>query len=196
MSRITGAIRQLGIVAHDADAAMHYWTETLGVGPFFVLRSIQFAEFYYRGCPSASPTVTLCFAQSGALQIEIIQQHDAAPSAYRDFLATGREGPQHVAAWFAGRADYNKAYHRLSTQGLNVVHQGKGAGADFCFAYFSRGEGLYPQIEISEALQPAQTGFIARVSQAAQDWDGSHPVRSIDGTPDTSRILTSGGRKY
>ena len=36
MSRTFGAIRQIAFIVHDLDAALRYWTETLGVGPFFV----------------------------------------------------------------------------------------------------------------------------------------------------------------
>jgi len=38
MSRKFGAIRQIAFIVRDLDAALRYWTETLGVGPFFVLR--------------------------------------------------------------------------------------------------------------------------------------------------------------
>ena len=35
MSRHFGAIRQLGYVVPDIEAAMDYWSRTLGVGPWF-----------------------------------------------------------------------------------------------------------------------------------------------------------------
>ena len=34
MSRHFGAIRQLGYVVHDIEAAMDYWSKTLGGGPW------------------------------------------------------------------------------------------------------------------------------------------------------------------
>ena len=35
MSRFLGEIRQLGYVVHDIEAAMDYWSSTLGVGPWY-----------------------------------------------------------------------------------------------------------------------------------------------------------------
>lgn len=35
MSRHLGAIRQLGYVVPDIEAAMDYWSRTLGVGPWY-----------------------------------------------------------------------------------------------------------------------------------------------------------------
>ncbi len=35
MSKFFGEIRQLGYVVPDIEAAMDYWSKTLGVGPWF-----------------------------------------------------------------------------------------------------------------------------------------------------------------
>jgi len=35
MSRLFGEMRQVAFVVRDLDQALRYWTETLGVGPFF-----------------------------------------------------------------------------------------------------------------------------------------------------------------
>jgi len=43
--------------------------------------------------------VSIALANSGALQIELIQQRNDAPSMYRDFLNAGHEGLQHLAYW-------------------------------------------------------------------------------------------------
>jgi len=37
MSRIWGPVRQNGYVVRDVEAAMKYWTDVVGVGPFFYL---------------------------------------------------------------------------------------------------------------------------------------------------------------
>lgn len=182
MSRFTGPIRQLGNIVPDINAALRYWTETMGAGPFYVMRNIRFDNFHYRGLPSDSPCVTLAFGQAGPLQIELIAQHDDLPSGYRDFLDSGREGPQHLASWFADHAGYDLAYQRLLAEGLFVRHESTGPGPRF--SYFSRGEGCYPELELAEALLPSQNGFFDYIAEQSQSWDGSNPVRLIDGTPD------------
>ena len=55
MSRTFGAIRQIAFIVRDLDTALRYWTETLGVGPFFVLRRSTPADYCYRGKPSPAP---------------------------------------------------------------------------------------------------------------------------------------------
>ncbi len=48
MSRFLGEIRQLGYVVHDIEAAMDYWSTTLGVGPGSTTRA----------CPSRTTATT------------------------------------------------------------------------------------------------------------------------------------------
>ena len=153
----------------------------LGVGPFFVTRRIRFEEFVYRGVPSPSPDVTLCFAQSGDLQIEIIAQHDDAPSAYRDFLAAGHDGMQHLAAWFDQDDPYRAACLDLEARGLRQVHAGKAAGLEVRFAYYEGPGGGTPLIELAQATKPEVIGFAEMVATAGADWDGHDPVRTMAG---------------
>ena len=96
MSKVFGEIRQLAFIVTDIDKAMNHWAETLGVGPFFIKRRITFSNFIYRGKPSASPSVSIALANSGYVQIELIQQHDDAPSIYREYL----ESPRAVCSMF------------------------------------------------------------------------------------------------
>ena len=112
MSRVFGPMRQIGVVVRDLDAALRHWTEALGVGPFFVLPNLSPDGFRYRGEPSAPPLMSIALGNSGDMQVELIQQHDDHPSAYRDFLEAGREGVQHVSAWL-NPDDYDATRTRL-----------------------------------------------------------------------------------
>jgi catechol 2,3-dioxygenase-like lactoylglutathione lyase family enzyme len=181
MSRIFGGTRQLAMVVRDADAAMRSWAERLGVGPFVCLRKIRFDNYHYRGRISPAPIVTLCFAQSGDLQIEIIQQHNDAPSAYTEFLSSGREGCQHIAAWYADRAGYDRAHAAALAQGFTLVHQGEGGDQHARFAYFETGLPGDLMFEIAEALIPGVCELTAMVKTLAADWDGCDPVRDLGG---------------
>jgi len=81
MSRLFGAMRQIAFVVRDLDRALNYWTNTLGVGPFFVLRNLSPEKYRYRSRPSPPPLASIALGNSGDLQVEIIQQHDERPSA-------------------------------------------------------------------------------------------------------------------
>lgn len=175
--------RQIGMIVPDFDAALAYWTEVMGAGPFFVTRKVKFDNFRYRGESAPSPTVSLAFGQLDTMQVEIIAQHDDLPSGYRDYLGSGKQGPQHMAHWFASHEDYDRAYRQLLDLGYTVRQQGGGMAR---FSYFSAGEGQYPEIELAEALLPELDGWADRIKAASVDWDGSAPLRNPDGTIEAS----------
>src|SRR6185295_5369391 len=112
MSRLFGPMRQIGFVVRDLDHALKYWTQTLGVGPFFVVRRLPIEKFWYHGEPSPAPHLTLAIANSGDLQVELIQQHDQNPSGFLDHLKAVGDGLQHVSAW-VDRAGYDENVARL-----------------------------------------------------------------------------------
>ena len=177
MSRKFGAIRQLGFVVRDPIAAMHYWADTLGVGPFYVMENVTFGDYRYRGQPSPPPLVTLGFAHSDELQIEIIAQHNNAPSGYLDFLASGREGWQHVSSWFGNRHDYDSAYKKALDEGAEVIHEGSMGPARFSYfnTYGESGYGV--AFELAEGLIPEFKPLLELLKSEAANWDGSDPIR-------------------
>ena len=121
MSRWFGEVRQNGYVVRDIEAAMRHWTERLGVGPFFYFEQVPIESFRYRG--EASPLqASIALANSGPLQIELIQQRNDAPSMYRDFLAAGHEGLQHVAYW---TEDFDQDFARIRELGYTVGQSGE-----------------------------------------------------------------------
>ena len=95
MSRLFGGVIQNGYVVRNIEAAMRHWIDVLGVGPWFYIDHLPVADFQYKGQPSPVD-ISLALANSGTLQIELIQQRNDAPSLYRDFLQAGHEGLQHL----------------------------------------------------------------------------------------------------
>ena len=49
MSRFLGQIRQLGYVVPDIEAAMNYWSTTLGVGPWYYNPQVPIKNYRYKG---------------------------------------------------------------------------------------------------------------------------------------------------
>lgn len=178
MSRIFGDIRQLAMVVRDAEQTMRQWA-SVGVGPFYVIGDFQPENYRYRGVSMPGPKLSLCFAQSGLLQIEVIQQHDGTPSAYRDFLAAGREGCQHVCAWYATHATFDAKRAELLAAGYELIHEGGPASPRSRFAYFATSLPGALMFEISEALVPELKPLWDRVETSAVDWDGRDPIRYL-----------------
>ena len=178
MSQLWGEVRQLGFVVRDLDAALGYWTQQLGVGPFFRADELQPADYRYRGAAAPPPLMSLALANSGSLQLELIQQLNDAPSGYRDLLATGREGVHHVCSW-ATPDDYDARRAGMLRAGMTAVHEGRIPGRDVRFVYFDAEEPGGLQFELADQLRPATYEVQRRIAEAAVGWDGSDPIRRI-----------------
>ena len=179
MSRLYGSIRQIAFVVRDLEAALRYWTGTLGVGPFFVLHRVSPADYRYRGAPSPAPCLSLALGNSGDVQVELIEPHDDRPSAYRDFLAAGREGFQHVSSWLT-RAEYDATMAAARARSVVAVHEGMLPGTNVRFAYFTTdaapGGLVY---EIADVMEPEIYPVMQMIAEAARGWDGRDPVREL-----------------
>jgi len=174
MSALFGKVCQNGYVVRDIDAAMRFWIEKLRVGPFFYVPSVKIDWFRYRGMDSPLE-MSVALANSGDLQIELIQQRNNAPSMYLDFLARHGEGLQHMSYW---SMDYQALYDRAVAAGCLVGHEGQIGGPKGRFAYFDTSGHAGTVIEISD-ISGSKGRFFERVKVAALDWDGSDPVRVI-----------------
>jgi catechol 2,3-dioxygenase-like lactoylglutathione lyase family enzyme len=174
VSRIFGKVCQNGYVVRDIEAALAHWTRVLGVGPFFYVERVPMDWFRYHGADSPLE-VSIALANSGELQIELIQQRNDAPSMYRDFLRAGREGLQHIAYW---TTTYQSDLDRLLAQGYRIGQEGQIGGPQGRFVYFETEAHPGTVIELSDA-SGAKGAFFAHVRRAAAEWDGSDPIRIV-----------------
>ncbi len=174
MSRLLGAIRQNGYVVRDIRAAMDYWVNVAGVGPWFHVERVKTDYFRHRG-KASDVEMSIALANSGDLQIELIQQMNDAPSMYREFLDAGHEGLQHVAFW---TMDYQKTYDRMLALGHKVGHEGQIGGEQGRFSYFDVGTHPGAVVELSD-ISGNKGRFFEHIRQAAVDWDGTDPIRSV-----------------
>jgi hypothetical protein len=179
VSRFLGEIRQAGYVVDDIEAAMDHWSRVLGIGPFFYNERVPIENYMYRGAPY-EPHNSVALANSGALQIELIQCRNDVPSMYRDFKAAGNRGLQHVAYW---TNDYDADLTRAMAYGLKPVMSGE-VGERGRFVYFDTEFHPGTVIELSEVTGPKGRMF-TMIRQASEGWDGSNPVRPF---PDLSRL--------
>lgn len=174
MSFLFGAARQVGYVVKDIEQAMAQWAR-LGVGPWFYKEDVGTTEFRYYGEASRPPALSIALANSGDLQLELIQQRDDAPSLYRDTLGQAGEAAQHVAYWTLDRYDEHVA--TLLSLGYVEGHGGR-MGTRGRFAYFMHPGLPSAMIELSE-LTGGKDEHFQRVRAASQDWDGRDPVRRL-----------------
>ncbi|OBB33705.1 glyoxalase [Mycolicibacterium peregrinum] len=171
-SLLTGAIRQIGYVAGDLDAAVAGWVQ-MGVGPWLVLRRIR-QRALYRGEP-CEVEISIALANSGELQIEVIQQHGDQPSIYTEFLRNRGEGFHQLAYW---PVDFDATLARVEAAGWPVVWSSADEGG-VRYAYVEPPAPVATIIELMEFNEVTE-GLATFVRGAAQDWDGSEPVRAMN----------------
>ena len=175
MSLKFGGIRQIGYVVNDIEQAMAQWSRHLGVGPWFYKEDVGTTEFRYYGKPSRLPKLSIALANSGDLQIELIQQRNDAPSMYKEFLDAGHEGLQHMSYW---TDDYQGLYDKAISLGYVVGHEGSIGGEKGRFAYFDTQAHPGTIVEISD-ISGSKGRTFAHIRKVAQNWDGSDPIRTF-----------------
>lgn len=171
-----GPVMQLGFVVPNLEQAAQHWA-SLGVGPFFALEHITFAECSFRGHP-LKIDMSVAVAQWGEVQVELIKQYDDIPSIYTTTECSARGGLQHLGVMTDSVAT---SLERLAAQGVTPVQQGSTAnGIRFAYVDTDAQPGSYPggMIELIER-GPAIDGFFKMVRDAAQSWDGRDPFRRL-----------------
>jgi methylmalonyl-CoA/ethylmalonyl-CoA epimerase len=173
---LLGPVMQLGFVVPDLEQAAQHWA-SLGVGPFFALEHITFAECSFRGKP-LQIDMSVAVAQWGEVQVELIKQYDDTPSIYTTTECSKRGGLQHFGIMTDSVAS---SLERLAKQGIEPVQQGStGNGIRFAYVDTDAQPGSYPgcMIELIER-GPAIEGFFKLVRDAAARWDGREPFRRL-----------------
>lgn len=171
MSRFLGEIRQLGYVVDDIEASMAHWSDVMGVGPWFYNPKVPIEDYVYEG-QRYEPHNSVALANSGFMQVELIQVRNDVPSMYRDFRTAGHRGLQHVAYW---TQDFDADLARMEAEGCRVKMGGT-VGANGRFVYFDREAHPGTVIELSEVVGPKGRMF-ELIHAASLDWDGSDPIR-------------------
>ena len=163
-------VRQLAYVVRDLDAALKYWTEVLKVGPFFKFDHCPLLNQQYRGRPS-NVDVTLALGNSGALQIELIYQHNDAPSVYKEFLDAGRVGVHHFGMM---PVDYRATCEEYRKRGHEAAFVCTVGGSEL--TYFDTVATVGHYIELWDNSDVFK-GLFKMVEDAAIGWDGKNPIR-------------------
>jgi catechol 2,3-dioxygenase-like lactoylglutathione lyase family enzyme len=178
MSRFFGEIRQVAYLVPDIEAAMRYWADVLGVGPWFYNPKVPVENYIYRG-QRYEPHNSVALANAGGLQIELLQTRNDVPSMYRDFLQAGLSGMQHFAYW---TETFDDDLVRAEAAGFKVCMSGE-VGDNGRFVYFETtdaGDDVWPGtvVELSEVAGPKGRLF-KLIREASLNWDGADPIRAF-----------------
>jgi hypothetical protein len=164
-----GTVIQNAFIVNDLETAMHRWHAMFGTGPFLVNDHIPLEDVVYRGA-EVELDISVALAQSGDIQIELIQQHSDGPSCYRDQFAPGEEGFHHVAILCE---DHEAAYRQYVDAGMvSATEFGSGEQK---IAYMDARAAIGAMIELYPDIDGIRMLF-DMVRNIGKGWDGRNLV--------------------
>lgn len=170
-------IRQIAYFVPDVRKAALAHHLVYGSGPYFVVEHIPLRLAVHRGVERTLDHSS-AYGQWGAVMVEFVQQNNSGPSCFHDMYAegSGRSGVHHVALWID---DVKQTIESYNAAGHATALYAEMKSDGFAFAMMDTVAAFGHMIELYKPL-PALTGFYDFVRQAADGWDGTEPVRTIN----------------
>jgi hypothetical protein len=168
-----GGIIQMAYTVSDIEAAVAGYVEKLRMGPWFIRGPFVPPSGLYRGEPT-SVSLSLAISFSGHMMIELIQQHDDAPSVYREIIERRGHGFHH---WGIASDRFDEDVARYRAKGYAIAFSDR-TPVGTRVAYLDTSADLPGMIELIE-IDDLQDDRYARLHAATVDWDGSAPLRRL-----------------
>ena len=134
-------------------------------------KSLEISEILNPKTLVAFSRLSIALANSGDVQVELIQQRDDTPTMYQDFLGRGLEGLQHWSSW---PEDYDALYHQALEAGYEVGQEADTPRGRFVYFWNEGHPGTV--IEMAHLSSERRRIFDA-IREAAVDWEGAEPIR-------------------
>jgi len=167
-----GPVGQLAYLPQDFDAAVKYWTETMGVGPFYLMENVALGDCKYKGVPTGA-VFSIAIAYWGDVQIELIRAENTEPSIYvGEYAVTDRL--HHICIFVDSIEEARTA---CAEAGAEILVEGT-VGADGAVIYVDGGNGPGHVIELLQNMTGADAIF-QMIKDAGKGWDGAEPLRKL-----------------
>jgi methylmalonyl-CoA/ethylmalonyl-CoA epimerase len=168
-----GDVMQMAYVPADHEAALKYWTKTMGAGPFFSIEHVKLDRTRYYG-QAVEIDFSITLGYWGDMQIELIRQHNQAPSIYKAWRDAGHDGLHHVCMLID---DMTLARDLCARAGVEVAQEAQVPGGGEVI-YVDCGGGPGSLVEMLKPA-PGTREFFKMMREAHRGWDGSEPVRRL-----------------
>jgi hypothetical protein len=170
-ARPWGPIMQIAYVVDDLDAAIDHWTGVMGVGPFYLIERPVLENAYYENEP-LTVNMTAALASSNGLQIELILQHDDAPSIYTRRRPEG-DGVHHMAALtenLQAAIAYVESRGGRRLQGADIP-----GGGGLCYVDTGTPAGILELLELRAPILE----LYESIRVAGATWDGQQRILNL-----------------
>jgi len=168
-----GSVAQMAYVVEDAEASMRGYLARMNIGPWYVAGPFHPMKPVYRG-EAVVPHLTLAFAYSGTMMIELIQQHDDAPSVFGEVARSRGFGFHHYGV---ATRDFDTDVARYLADGYTIAFSDT-APMGMRVAYMDTLNELPGMVELIEG-NGAFEDFFTPIYRASLDWDGREPIRRL-----------------
>lgn len=169
-----GEPHHVAYIVDDIKATVDRLVDQLGAGPFFHIESVPLEDVVSGGEP-AEFVHNSAFGRCGDGTIELIQVVSLAPERVEKAFAAPRPRVQHVA-YVASPDRVADLRIALDERGLSQYLSSHFGGVETTLHDASATLGHDVEIHVdNEGLR----GFFGMVSDAAEDWDGSEPLRPV-----------------
>src|SRR5258708_8837350 len=89
-----GDAMQMAYVPANLEATLHFWTKTIGAGPFFAINHVKLDRSRYRGEPTEID-FSIMLGYWGDMQIELARPPNNAPSFFKPCPTNAHEPLHH-----------------------------------------------------------------------------------------------------
>ena len=155
----------------DLDLAITRFHNLWGLGPFFVRRHIALETVTYRGSASELD-ISAAYTQSGDIMVELVTQHNDAPSIFRDRFAAHESGFHHVALDFGDHDTRVADFNEKGYESVTSFKTSEGRGATYLDTFELLGHATEIYI-VNDSLKQ----LYSEVRLASETWDGQELVR-------------------
>ncbi len=165
------SVIQFAYTVDDIQKGMRRYTELLRIGPWFLIGPFVPTKGVYRGAVTKM-SISLAVAFAGEAMVELIEQHDQAPSVYQETLkARGAHGFHH---WAIGARDFDATVARFKSQGYEEAFSDI-SPRGVRVVYFDTSRNLPGMLEVIEMTADVEEQY-RQMYQAAKEWDGHYAV--------------------
>ena len=165
-------IDQFSYVVTDLDRAIEHFASTFGIGPFFVLEHVPYKVCRFRG-RDANIDMSVAMAYDGETQIELVTQHNTAPSIFTEFVAERGEGLQHVGRLVG---DISAELAAFADKGVQSVQDGEATNGTL-FAYLDTAVVPGTMLELYQVPEDVASAFEYMQAKAREFRPGTDKPR-------------------
>jgi Glyoxalase/Bleomycin resistance protein/Dioxygenase superfamily len=171
-----GPVHHRAYLVESIEVTVARLVEQFGAGPFFALEDVRFETLTSRG-EVAEFSHDSAFGHLGSDPIELMEIHQLSPARVAERFSGPRPRLHHIA-WAVPPSSVAEVREALETHGAPAYLQANVADIDLSLHDGSASLGHDVEIHAdAEGLQ----GFFRLFREAAENWDGSDPIRPATG---------------